>query len=572
MNSVRRLFNLWQEERTWISLGALTSLLSLLSAILLMALAGWMVGGAGSGKAVAGIALLGVIAPKVLMRLLVLLRTLLRYSERLVTHEATFRILAKLRIWFMKKAIPLSPKKLGSFRSGDLLNRMMADIDALDHFYLRFLVPVVVAAITCSLLILFLGVQSYLLALIALVFFLLAGWLLPKLGQSLGNAPGKNLVEEISEMRSLVIEDLQGSSELLIYGGQRSATQRLRQSHDRLSTSHHELARVAGASTGLSQFLSHLLLLSLFGGGVWLISEGDLKASHLVLNLFVVLTALEALALMPTAFLFMGKTKAAADRLFQILDHDETRKTTAAPIKSPHPITFNSVSFRYDETADVLDEVSLEFDEGTWTTILGPSGSGKSSLLNLILGFWETNAGSVTLGGIDTKTSSPEEILKHCAYLSQRPHIFSGTVKDNLLLAKPDASETEMWAALKKVDLKVHFQQRKEELDTWLGEFGLGLSGGQQRRLALAQIFLKNSPILLLDEPTENLDIATEKAIYQAIFDFAKGKTLILVTHRAIDLQVMDQLVLIDEGRVLDQGPPKELLKRHAFLKIQDAS
>ncbi len=291
-----------------------------------------------------------------------------------------------------------------------------------------------------------------------------------------------------------------------------------------------------------------------------------------MLNLFVVLTALEALALMPTAFLFMGKTKAAADRLFQILDHDETRKTTAAPIKSPHPITFNSVSFRYDETADVLDEVSLEFDEGTWTTILGPSGSGKSSLLNLILGFWETNAGSVTLGGIDTKTSSPEEILKHCAYLSQRPHIFSGTVKDNLLLAKPDASETEMWAALKKVDLKVHFQQRKEELDTWLGEFGLGLSGGQQRRLALAQIFLKNSPILLLDEPTENLDIATEKAIYQAIFDFAKGKTLILVTHRAIDLQVMDQLVLIDEGRVLDQGPPKELLKRHAFLKIQDAS
>ena len=157
MSSVRRLFNLWREERVWISLGAITSLLSLLSAILLMALAGWMVGGAGNGKVVAGFALLGAVGPKIVMRLLVLLRTLMRYSERLVTHEATFRILSKLRIWFMRNAIPLSPRKLGTYKSGDLLNRMMSDIDALDHFYLRFLVPVTVAVATCSLLILFLG-------------------------------------------------------------------------------------------------------------------------------------------------------------------------------------------------------------------------------------------------------------------------------------------------------------------------------------------------------------------------------------------------------------------------------
>jgi len=271
MSSVRRLFNLWREERVWISLGAITSLLSLLSAILLMALAGWMVGGAGNGKVVAGFALLGAVGPKIVMRLLVLLRTLMRYSERLVTHEATFRILSKLRIWFMRNAIPLSPRKLGTYKSGDLLNRMMSDIDALDHFYLRFLVPVTVAVATCSLLILFLGLQSYVLALVALVFFLLSGWLIPVLGQNAGLAPGKGLVEEISAMRSLVIEGVQGSAELLVYGGADNARNHLRQSDRMLSDNHAKLAVAAGLTSGASQFLSQLLLLSLFGAGLWLI-------------------------------------------------------------------------------------------------------------------------------------------------------------------------------------------------------------------------------------------------------------------------------------------------------------
>jgi len=178
----------------------------------------------------------------------------------------------------------------------------------------------------------------------------------------------------------------------------------------------------------------------------------------------------------------------------------------------------------------------------------------------------------VSLGGVDTKLTNPEEILKHCAFLSQKPHIFSGSVKDNLLLAEPNATEAEMWAALDKVDLKQHFEGREGQLDTWLGEFGLGLSGGQQRRLALAQIFLKDSPILLLDEPTENLDLPTEQAIYKALFEFAKDKTLILVTHRTIELQRMDQLVLIDEGSIVNMGAPKTLLEQHEYLRVQNIS
>ena len=315
MSPIRQLLNLWQEERGWLILGTLAALLSLLVAVVLMAIAGVMVAGANNTEKVGGALLLGLIAPKVFMRLLVLIKTLARYSERLVTHEATFRILAKLRIWFMKGAIPLSPAKLGNFRSGDLLNRVMADIDALDHFYLRMLLPTIVSAIATLALLFFIGSQNLMLAAISFVAFALSVFVVPWFAKAAAHKPGREIVESTSNLRSQIIDQTQGIAELQIYQGSGRTKSEFSQSNQYHSNIQHRMEFIQGLAVGSSQLISSLLLLGLITVGASLISDGQATATQIALILFVVLAALEVLAPLPTAFLFLGKTEAAAERV-----------------------------------------------------------------------------------------------------------------------------------------------------------------------------------------------------------------------------------------------------------------
>ncbi|MGM0594917.1 MAG: amino acid ABC transporter ATP-binding/permease protein, partial [Pseudomonadota bacterium] len=266
---------------------------------------------------------------------------------------------------------------------------------------------------------------------------------------------------------------------------------------------------------------------------------------------------------LPLAFQMLGQTLSAARRIFEIVDAQPQAADPDAP--SPQPERFDlkmeGVAFRYaDDAAPALSNIDLALPAGGRLAVVGATGSGKSTLLNLLLRFWDPQQGRLTLGDHDLRTFHGDDLRRHIAVVSQHSHLFTTTLRQNLLLARPQATEEQLMAALEAAQLKAFIDELPDGLDTWVGEAGLTLSGGQARRVAIARALLKDAPILLLDEPTEGLDAATEQAMMQAIDRLMQGRTVLLITHRLVGLEAMDEIVVLDRGAVSERGRHHELL------------
>lgn len=576
---LRRLVALFRPYRAWMLGGALAALLTLLANVALMATSGWFI----AQMALVGLvgAAMDYFTPAAFIRGMAIARTAGRYIERLVTHEATFRLLQALRVWFYRRLEPLAPARLQELRSADLSSRILNDIDALNHLYLRVLVPVGVALIGGALILAMMALFSPRVAASTLIFLLLAGVAVPLLTFRRGHGPGRRLVEQRAELRSAVVDGLQGLGELRLYGGTAQQAQRIGAVTDAMIAEQRQLSRATGLSQGLLGLAANLAMACTLLLAIPLVSASHLAPAQLPMLALFVLASFEAVMPLPLALQMLGETLAAARRVFVILDarpQVEEPADLTAPSWAGADLEVDGLRLRYpgaqSDAAWALDGLSLRLRPGERVALVGPSGAGKSTLVQALLRFWDYQEGRVRIGGHDLRAWPGEALRAHIAVVSQDTYLFNTTLRDNLMLAKPDATPDEVIAACKAAQLHDFITALPEGYETWVGEAGMRLSGGQARRVAIARALLRNAPLLILDEPTEGLDALTERDLLRDIASLMAGRTVLLITHRLAALPAaVDRVLVMEAGRVVEAGTPAELLAqpRGAFRALHDA-
>jgi len=541
--------------------GMLLAAITLLASIGLLTLSGWFLA-ATSLAGLAGLYSFNYMLPAAGVRGAAISRTVARYVERLVSHDGTFRVLQHLRVFTFSKLFPLSPAGIARFRQGELLNRLVADVDTLDHLYLRVLSPLMGALVVIVVVTVGLSWLDLKLALTLALLMLVTLLLLPPLFYRAGLPTGASLTRLRGQYRSSLTRWLQGQAELNLYG----AADRFRRVLDDTEQQWLDVQLRQASLTGLSQALVMLmggisvtLILWLSAAGV----GGDLHpGAYIALFVFCALAAFESLGPVGTAFQHLGHVIASAQRVTQIIEQ-EPQVTFTASTQEHSPgaaISLHSVSFRYDDNApDALDDVSLEIASGEHIALLGRTGCGKSTLLQLLTRAWDPQQGKVLLNGQPLSAWSEADLRRRTSMVTQRVHLFTSTLRDNLLLAAPDSSDEQLSTALHQVGLE-KLLENDQGLNAWLGEGGRQLSGGELRRLGLARALLHDGDLLLLDEPTEGLDAETEQQILALLREVAQGKTLIMVTHRLHGLANFDRICVMDSGRIIEQGDHQQLI------------
>ena len=563
-NPLRAILRMARPQRRQMVLGLVLAIVTALAGIGLLVLSGWFIAASAVAGATTATALaFNFTSPSAGIRGFAVLRTGSRYAERLVTHDATFRFLAGLRVWLFRAAIPLAPARLEEQRGGDLLNRMTADVDSLDAIYLRVIVPSIVAGIAVLLVggvLLWLAPAA---AAIVVALALLVGIALPLAMRRIGAAPGQAIAAATARLRTRIVEGVQGLAELKVYQADGRHAEAVLGENETLMAAQRRMARLSGISTALSGLAGQLAAMAILALGVAGVAAGVLPGPAVALMMLGALALFDALVPLPLAFQNLGRTRAAARRLLDFAALEPLVRDPATPAAAPagNTLVLSDVSYRYrpgDRPA--LTGIDLVLAEGQRVAVLGPSGSGKSTLAALILRFRDPDAGSITLGGTDLRALPQAEIWRRVAYLSQRSQIFAGTIRDNLLIGAPEADDATLAAAVEAAGLAGWVAGLPRGLDTWVGEAGIQASGGQARRIALARCILKDAPILVLDEPTEGLDGETEDQIIDALDRLTAGRTTLVITHRPALLRLAESAVLMAEGRIAVQGVPADVL------------
>lgn len=545
-----------------LALGVVLAIITLLASIGLITLSGWFLS-ASAVVGVSGLYSFNYMLPAAGVRGAAITRTAGRYFERLVSHDATFRVLQHLRVSTFSKLLPLSPAGLARFRQGELLNRIVADVDTLDHLYLRVISPLVGALVTIVVVTIGLSILDVTLALTLGGIMLLTLLLLPPLFYRAGKPTGEKLTTLRGEYRQQVTSWLQGQAELTIFG----ASERYRAQMENTELSWHDAQRRQSELTALSQAVMLLInavavlaMLWLAAGGV----GGDTQPGALIaLFVFCALAAFEALAPVTGAFQHLGQVIASAVRITQITEcpPEVHFSDSQMPPPAQAALTLDNVSFSYPQQPQrALDGLSLQIDAGEHVAILGRTGCGKSTLLQLLTRAWDPAAGEIAINNQPLASLSEPALRASISVVPQRVHLFSATLRDNLRLASPTATDDTLAAVLAQVGLEKLLDE--SGLNSWLGEGGRQLSGGELRRLAVARALLHDAPLMLLDEPTEGLDATTESQILDLLERVTREKTVLMVTHRLRGLSRFDRIIVMDNGQIIEQGNHTALLAK----------
>ncbi len=550
MKDLLRLLKLFRPYALWMLGGVGLSTLVVVTNVGLLALSGWFI----AAMALAGLGgpSIEYFTPAAGIRALAIMRTGGRYAERLVTHEATFRLLSELRVWFYQHLEPLAPARLQHRRGGDLLSRIRADIDSLDNLYLRVIAPSVAGGLTAVLMIGFMALFSRSVALVEGSGLILAGVVLPLLAQRAARAPGGQAVAIRSELRSDTSDTVRGLGELLVFQAYDRQASRMAELSRSLVVAQRRQTIVAGLSTAASGLTAHLAMWAALLVTAPLIVQGTLPAPDLAMIVLFVLASFEAISPLPLAFQTLGETLAAARRIFEIVDAAPAVSEPAMALAVPRrfDLRVEGLRMRYDEAGPwALDGIDLFVPEGRSVGIVGASGSGKTSLLNVLLRFWDYQDGRFDIGGVPLRALTGEAVRGFCSVVAQQTYLFNASIRDNLLLARPGANDADLLAALRDVAMLDEVAAMPQGLDTFVGETGTLLSGGQARRIALARAILKDAPILILDEPTEGLDLAAEHEVLRALAILMRGRTTLLISHHPQALRYVDDVVTFQKGR-----------------------
>ncbi|MFB1076850.1 heme ABC transporter ATP-binding protein/permease CydC [Photobacterium damselae] len=543
-----------------LTLGMILGLATILAAISLLTLSGWFI----AASAVAGLTIaretFNYMLPGAGVRGFSMARTAGRWGERVVSHNATFKLLADLRIFFFRKLTPLIPGRQTNLRDADLLNRLVADVDAMDHVYLRLVSPLIVGVLSLVAVTVFLSWFDLTIGLTLGAILLALMLLLPVIFYRLGKRNGEALTYSKANYRITLLDWIQGQAELLLFNAEERYRVQAESEQQSLLTAQRKMANLTGVANAILMAATGWTLVLI----TWIAADGvggNPPDPFVAMVAFATMASFELMMPVAGAFQYLGQTLTSARRLNEIIEAkpDTPFDPNGYQAKAQGNITIENISYTYyGSEQPVLKQVNLSLKQGEKLAILGRTGCGKSTLLQLLTRNWDPQQGQISLDGIPLPQWQEGALRSAMTVVSQRVDVFNGSLRENLLLAKPQATDAECVQALEQVGLTTLLDG--QGLDTWLGEGGRQISGGERRRLGIARALLHDAPILLMDEPTEGLDRRTEQQILELLLEHAKDKTVIFITHRLIGLDEMDQICLMDEGRIIEHGKHQQLL------------
>jgi ATP-binding cassette subfamily C protein CydC len=528
--------------------GILLGVVVIAANTLLMALSGWFI----ASMAVSGASGIpfNYFFPSAGIRFLAITRTVGRYAERLVSHEATFRILSELRVWLFKRFVPLAPACLERYADGDVAGRLRADVDALETLYLRIIAPLAVGTISIVAALVFLIWISPPSAAVMLLFLLLAGVGLPLLVRRFSEEPGRRSALLSAELRIKVTEGLQGVEELILLGAIERQAAAVDESSAQVIVEQERLGRINGLSLGgMALFAGSGVAAVLLTGSMQVVSH-QIPSPNLVMLLLFSAAIFEAAGQLPSALHLLPAARESASRIFELADAPIPVPDTpvSGMVPADNAICFRNVTASYLPGKPVLRNFSLSVPAGVCVVLTGTSGVGKSLLVEILLRFRDYE-GSITVGGIEIRNLPKETLLCMIAAVPQRPHLFNGTIRENILLGNASADEVQLQQALRDSGLEAWVEGLPLGLATLVGINGSAVSGGEARRLALARALLKGAPILLLDEPTEGLDFATEREVVSRLNELKRrtgNTTMLVISHRPACLKLGDSVIRLE--------------------------
>ncbi len=565
MKALYPFIRLWRKHGWQLGLGIVLAVITLLASVGLLSLSGWFLAASAMAGS-AGIYSFNYMLPAAGVRGAAVLRTVARYLERIVSHNATFKVLKHLRVTVFSQIYPLSPGGTQQFRQGDLLNRFVGDVETLDHLYLRVISPLIGAL--CVIAVVGVGL-SYInpAAALSVVGVMMAIVILfPPLFFRLGKPAGEKIAALSSSYRQQLTHWLSAMAELAIYPPQHSW-------HNTLSRTEASWLKTQYYQQRLNALAQSLVI---FFAGVTVIlvlivmlstTEKQQATADSALLVFCVLAAFEALGPVATAFLHLSEVTIAAERLGQLTAQKPAVtfpvEATVSAVESSPALVLKHTTFRYASDAPlVLTGIDLTLPAAQKVALLGTTGCGKTTLLQLITRAWDPSEGSIEIAGNPLTDYTEQQLRQLMTVVSQRVAIFNQTLRENLLIAAPEASDEQLIRSLNDVGLANLLSGAG--LDSWLGEGGRTLSGGEQRRLAVARALLHNSELWLLDEPLEGLDAATEHQILQLLKQVTANKTVLMVTHRLTGIEAMDMIYIMDNGKIIEHGTHQQLMEAKA--------
>lgn len=529
--STRLILVLLRPYARWIVVGALLGFLAIGSAVGLMAASAWLISRAAVVTNVAEVAL-AVTA----VRVLAISRAAFRYLERFVTHRASLEILAGLRVWCYRAIEPLAPARLERRHSGDLVARIVRDVDSLEDLYVRVALPPIVAMLVAVLTAVLLGVLEPLLGVVAVAGLAVAGVLLPLVTRTLARAASRRVVTARAAAGATLVDAVTGIADLVVFDAHDRELGRFRQLGREHDASLERLALHRGLGTGLGGLVASLTGLAVLATAIPAITSGRLEPVYLALVVLATVAAFEAVLPLSQSLQQLESSRAAADRLGELIDAQPEVVDPPLPLALPaRPgLVVRGLRYRYGpEEPEALAGLDLEIPAGGSLALVGPSGAGKSTLVSLLLRFREYRQGSIQLGGRELRDLAADDVRGAIALVPQRIDLFDATIRDNLAVADAGLSEARMRWACQVACIDAVVEALPDGYDTRIGEDGVRLSGGERQRLAIARAILRDAPIVILDEATSDLDAATEQRVLDALAPVLEGRTTLFVTHRS---------------------------------------